>query len=304
VGCATQNCLVTWSDRTIDPHWALNSRSVDSNLNLLGASDTPLLADQADHYLPRLALGANGYLLTWSDETLTSEYGVGGIPLDGNGNVLPGGGVLTSNIATTDLRPAVAWDGTTWWVAWRNDRSPLPVIELARLSANGSPIASLPGPEEGFNSPHDPALAFDGVHMWLVYALDVLGGSRVDGLRYGTDGFPIDAPLQLSLTSVQVSAPVLAGDAHGAALLVWIAGEADGGSTLHHRLLSEAASDGGVVAVDAGTDGGVDAGPGSNDGGHQQPGSYRVGCGCDASSGALALAALLWLTRRRLKWGV
>jgi hypothetical protein len=309
VRCATQSCLVTWSDRTIDPHWALNSRAVDATLNLLG-SETPLLANMADHYLPRLALGGSGYLLAWSDATIGFEYGVGGIPLDTNGAVLAGGGVLTSNISASNARPAAAWDGTVWWVAWRNDRYPQPELELARVDVNGAQVSSPPGPDVGSNTPHDPVLTFDGVHVWLVYALDLSGAARIEGLRYGSDGFPIDVPQRLSGPAPTVSAPALAGDGSGRSLLLWEEGTPDGGGALHHRLLFDLApdaggvtSDGGMDAgTDGGTDGGLDAGPMWIDAGPVGPVYYRAGCGCDTSPGALGVAALLCLARRRLKW--
>ncbi len=320
VRCLGASCLIVWSDRDPSPDWYLNGRHVDANLTIAEPNDVPVMATATSRYLPRLSTGGGDYFLAWSDERVIGTFGTAGTRIDASGQSLDGdGGRLSPNVAAgTNFRPAVTWDGSSWWVAWMDSSVSPSIIELARVHRDGFVLPAPAGPLVELTALRDPELAFDGTYVWLAFGADRADAGSIVGMRYGLDGIPVDLPQALSTPTQWTGMPAMASDGQGRTLLVWLQSASDGGTELHHRLLLEGSSlDAGVDAgtdagVDAGTDAGsgVDAGGGADGGGDAgapdagplSPRTYQVACGCTAvpENEVLALAVLLaWVRRRR-----
>jgi hypothetical protein len=289
VRCETSGgCLAVWSDRTASPSWVLNARHVDTALATLESADLPLFATATSRYLPRMIADGPPFV-AWSDQTPAGTYrvaysrlGIDGAPLDGDG------GTVSGIIGATQARPAVTWDGTSWWLAWDDASQGSPFIGLARVAADGGLLPSPPGPYVTAGVPSQPDLAWDGVAVWLAYDVDVLDGGFIGGMRYGVSGLPLESPLALSAQAAWVRRPTLLGDGQGHALLAWAAAGADGGAELHERMLLEVAEN--VPGPDAAVP----------DAGSLAPRIETVACGCASAADPLAaLLALLCVMRRR-----
>jgi hypothetical protein len=85
---------------------------------------------------PAVAFGGANYLVAWADPRFgcCSIYGTRVSP---GGTVLDPGGVAIATRGNEQLDPAVAFDGTTYFVAWADSRSFSPHIYGAHVSQAG-----------------------------------------------------------------------------------------------------------------------------------------------------------------------
>ena len=77
----------------------------------------------------------------------------------------------------------------------------------------------------------DVAIGGNG-HAMAVWESPKPGGTRISGLRYGADGFPISGEYELGNQWGKNQSPKVAMDASGNTLVVWVATNADSGRTI------------------------------------------------------------------------
>lgn len=190
-------------------------------------ADEPVLTDLA--FLPgdqqlgsaiqaqneaQIAPGGPGYLVVWTDEravlngqTNAPESELSGNMLDIYGQILDtqgnpvGGPIVICNHGRNQRDPAVAWNGSAWFVAFEGDRPDWYFdnnIYGVRVAADGTvldPDPILLFAETNGQGAYDPAVSSDGEN-WLVICDQWFGSPSmrtVRGRRIAPDGSPLDA---------------------------------------------------------------------------------------------------------------
>lgn len=109
------------------------------------------------------------------------------------------------------FRPAVAWNGTHYLVAWEENRFLDPVqdkrIYAARVAADGTVLDATGFAVVEGADPVKPALASDGKGFFLTYqtgSASMISNKGVYGQRLDGNGQPVGAPITLS-TSTQIN---------------------------------------------------------------------------------------------------
>ncbi|HSM93065.1 MAG TPA: hypothetical protein VLT47_09260, partial [Anaeromyxobacteraceae bacterium] len=182
--------LVVWRDyrggTSNDVVGARVSAADGSLLDVAGLSIST--ADGAQEF-PVVAWGGTNYLVLWQD-LRAGNWDVFGARVRGSdGAVLdPGGRPIASDPAQQNPAqqnyPAVAWDGTNFFVAWQELRSAaLPDdydIYAVRLGADAAPVDAVAIPiSTAVRAQEYPSVAWDGTN-YLVAWQDYRGGGSYD----------------------------------------------------------------------------------------------------------------------------
>lgn len=130
---------------------------------------------------PAVASNGSGFLVVW-EEARNGTDGIYGTRVSAGGLVLDPGGIELSNAAGAQLRPAVAWDGTNYVVAWQDARTDGASFDLyaARVSPAGAvldPGGIIVSAEPGDQL--DPALVGTGGAVLAAWS-DLRGGVSHD----------------------------------------------------------------------------------------------------------------------------
>lgn len=131
---------------------------------------------------------------------------------------------------TQEVEPAIATDGTDYFVVWSDQRTDVGLFG-ARVAADGTlrdPVGLRlgvhdPADRDGRYQAHEPAIAYTGTHYLVAFRASFFSNdAHLRVLRVGRDGVPIDRyPQTLVLTGSAVRAPAVAAAADGSALVVW-----------------------------------------------------------------------------------
>ena len=126
------------------------------------ASDAVVVAAPAAQGTPAVAASRKQYLVVWED--FRSGTGdIFGARVSAGGVILDPGGIRISASAGDQRAPVVAWNGTSFLVAWTDERSGGFDVYAARVSSKGAvldpkgiPVSAGPGGQAG------PAIAWNG----------------------------------------------------------------------------------------------------------------------------------------------
>ena len=132
------NYLVTWEVYLHSPPFtaAVYGARVTPTGTVLDPSGIAIATASGNNWGPALAFDGSNYLVTW----LTDRDGtkVNASRVDPAGQVLDPGGLVLDRTAPSDQnRPAVAFDGTNYFVVWQDYRSGGSDIYGARLTEQG-----------------------------------------------------------------------------------------------------------------------------------------------------------------------
>jgi hypothetical protein len=137
----------------------------------VSANTTGLLLSSAspDELTPAVATNGSNYLLAWEDHRPSGAADIYGVRIGLDGTSLDSAAIPISQGINFQQQPAVASDGSNYFVVWRDERSMpgVPDIYGARVSATGPaanavadvqgiPISTATGPQTS------PAIAFGG----------------------------------------------------------------------------------------------------------------------------------------------
>ncbi|HEU5055275.1 MAG TPA: hypothetical protein VFU21_02065 [Kofleriaceae bacterium] len=163
---------------------------------------------------PAIAWSGSRYLVAWRDDRAGSDSDIYVARVESDGVVVDRRGILVSNTTAVLSRPAVAWTGSAWLVAWtRSGRD----IAAARVSPTGV-VTQLGDVAATAATEIAPAFAADGGSGFLVWQADGdVRGARFDGAAFG-------APVAIAATGDPESAPAIAGRTGGGYLVTWQAG--------------------------------------------------------------------------------
>lgn len=182
-------------------------------------SDPMTVPRAGDQSQSAVASHGNGYFVVWRD---AYRRGIFGSRVSAAGEILDPAGIGISS--GEDANPAIAWDGTNYFVAWsRSDhtRAPIGVFgtrvtpEGRVLDAGGFAIAT--GGRQG-----SPAVAFNGTHHLVVWSDWRDGsGSDVYAARVDPAGRVLDPDsIQISAAPRDQADPAVASDG-GDFLIGW-----------------------------------------------------------------------------------
>ncbi|MDY7233224.1 Ig-like domain-containing protein [Hyalangium rubrum] len=167
---------------------------------------------------PAIASNGTDYLAVWTDDR-GGEVDLYGARVSQAGAVLDGFGIPISTAQNAQLSPAVAFDGTNYFVVWNDGRRGSGTdIYGARVSPNGTvldPNGTVVATSISFGlMMSTPAVAFDGAN-YLVAWEEKSGFSaptNLYGARVSTAGTPVGGTLTLSNATGNQSEVALAFD--------------------------------------------------------------------------------------------
>ncbi|UQA64072.1 MYXO-CTERM sorting domain-containing protein [Polyangium aurulentum] len=145
---------------------------------------------------PAIAAGGGQALVVWEDLRNGTSNDIYGARVAANGAVLDASGLQIGAATNEQNRPAVAFDGTSWVVAWHDYRSGTNHdLYAARVTQGGQPLdAAGIAVSTATGSQMYPAMASDGNGTFIVWR-DYRSGSSYDiyGARLSTAGAVLDA---------------------------------------------------------------------------------------------------------------
>jgi hypothetical protein len=145
---------------------------------------------------PDVAYDGTNYLAVWEDYR-AGAYDIYGARVDSSGSVLDASGIPICTATGNDFRPALAYDGTNYLVAWWDERngSSSPDIYAARVSAAGALLdASGIAVDTGTGFAAFADVAFDGTNFLIVWHDDQGGSNDIFGARVSQAGALLDSP--------------------------------------------------------------------------------------------------------------
>ncbi|SEK56549.1 hypothetical protein SAMN05444354_101897 [Stigmatella aurantiaca] len=199
------NFLVVWYGYAgINTTNILGAR-VGSNGTVIDTSNNIISTSANGQYTPAVAHDGTNFLIVWSDRR-SGYSNIYGVLANEVGEVLDHSGITISVKSSYQHNPAVAFGGTTFLVAWQDNRNGFNDIYGARVSGSGAVLETdgLPISKASSNQ-ENPEIAYDGTNflvVWQDYRNDTdnneysesdIYGARVtnSGMVIETDGMPI-----------------------------------------------------------------------------------------------------------------
>jgi hypothetical protein len=213
--------------------------------------DACYIAAADDQLTPAVASGDANSLVVWRDNRNGDAdiYGARLIEEAVQGTILDSAGLVISAAAGAQTVPAVASDGTSYLVAWADQRADTGDIYVCRITHDGSvldpegiPVSAAPG----FQG--EPAVAYDGTDYVVVWT-DMRGGDAdIYGARVTPGGMVVDTSgIALVVDSAWQTRPAVAWDGTNF-FLFWVERRTDVSGDIYGARVTS----GGVVLDSAG----------------------------------------------------
>jgi MYXO-CTERM domain-containing protein len=189
------NYLVVWQDHRSAGSWDVYGARVSAAGTVLDTSGIPISTAVNDQLTPRLAWMAPSYLVVWEDKR-AGTGDIYGARVDATGAVLDATGLAISTAANEQRTPAVAADGTNYFVAWSDARGGSYLGYGARVSAAGAALDPAGISFTTGAAVTSPGVAYDGTRYLVVWSTGAIRGNRVTtagATLDGTTGFQINA---------------------------------------------------------------------------------------------------------------
>ncbi len=215
------NYLVAWQDRrgTAALKYDIYAARINQSGQVIDPSGIPVRVKiPAQQSFPGAAFDGTNYLVVWQDyrgssfPVLLSD--IYGIRVNQSGGIIDSSAIAISHAPNTQCCPAVAFDGTNYFVVWEDMRDNVCVYG-ARVNQAGV-VIDTQGVMFPVSNACSPALAFDGTN-YLVVFIDIYR-SHTYGTLVSPTGVVFDS-FQIS-QSIYAANPVVAfGDTNY--LVVW-----------------------------------------------------------------------------------
>jgi hypothetical protein len=168
------NYLVAWQDRrdTPDLKYDIYAARIDQSGQVLDPSGIPVRVKiPAQQSFPAAAFDGTNYLVVWQDYRNSSSpvllSDIYGIRVSQYGDILDNSAIAISTAPNRQLFPAVAFDGTNYFVVWEEMRDDVAVYG-ARVNQAGVVIDTQGIMILESRFPF-PAIAFDGTNYLVVF---------------------------------------------------------------------------------------------------------------------------------------
>ena len=202
------NFLVVWSDSRSehDPDvfgdiYGARVSPAGVVLDPSGIAIARVPGGQAD---PAVAFDGTNFLVVWTDDFWVGDADVVGARVSRAGSVLDGVGIRIGTGSRPQREPAVAFDGTNFFVVWSADGDVFGT-RVSRagsvLDAPGIPLSTAP------NGQGSPAVAFDGTNLLVVWSDGRLDSFEFDifGARVRTSSFGGGRPVVLDPDGIPIA---------------------------------------------------------------------------------------------------
>jgi len=247
------NFLVAWIDLRSGPTYDIYGTRVSAAGAVQNSAGIPISTAADNQYFPALEWDGTNFLVAWQDFRSGTSFDIYGARVSGAGAVQDATGIPISTAASDQLRPALAWNGSNYLVAWEDLRSGTTLdIYGARVSAAGAvqDAAGIPI-STAANHQAYPDLAWDSTNYLVVWTDFRVGTGDIYGTRVNTAGAVQDAAgIPISTAAGNQLSPALAWDGSNH-LVAWE--DARSGSDVYGARVSAAGAvqDGAGVALAA-----------------------------------------------------
>jgi hypothetical protein len=130
------NFLVAW-EAFVGGNFDIRAARVDTNGTVLDAAANVSTASNGQ-FAPQVASNGASFFVVWQDQRSGSSSDIYGARVSGAGTVVDPAGIPVSTATGNQLEPALAWNGTHYFVAWSDLRASKLEIYGARVDATGS----------------------------------------------------------------------------------------------------------------------------------------------------------------------
>ncbi|MBN1208055.1 MAG: tandem-95 repeat protein, partial [Myxococcaceae bacterium] len=216
---------------TVSPEFGLDTPVTDPG----GGSQTA----------PAVASSGTDYLVVWTDDR-GGDMDIYGARVSQAGAVLDSTGIPIARALNSQQNPAVAFDGTNYFVVWSDGRRGSGVdLYGARVSPAGSvldPTGRVVANSTVFTLMMDfPAIAFDGTNYLIIWEerLGFSAASNLMGTRVSPTGAPVGSAFVVSNATGNQGAPALAFDGTNY-LAVWQDDRSSGQNDIYASRISPA----------------------------------------------------------------
>ncbi len=218
------NYLVVWQDYRNSSYSDIYGARIDTSGVVLDTSGIPISTATDRQESPSVAFDGTNYLVVWKDARSSIYDDIYGARIDTSGVVLDTAGIPISTATDVQGSPSIAFDGTNYFVVWRDYRSGSDYdIYGARMDTSGTildtagiPISTAAG------SQCSPSIAFNGTNYLVVWE-DERNGSNYDiySARVSISGEVLDtAGIPISTSADWEESPSVAFDGTNY-LVVW-----------------------------------------------------------------------------------
>ncbi|MFP2924988.1 Ig-like domain-containing protein [Pyxidicoccus sp. 3LG] len=209
--------LVVWRDNRAGEADIHGARVTSQGL-VLDTSGIALCTERGEQDNPVVASNGTDWMVAWDDNRLDANYeDLYGMRLSRTGVYLSGWSI--TQLSSAMLRPALASDGTDWYVVWEDGRNILGTgawdIFGAQLTGSGtvSPTTGTNLTSGNTGLQLDPAIAFNGTEYlvaWTDYRSNVTNGYDIYATRVSRTGTvtPLGGSVLNSATGHQLAPAV------------------------------------------------------------------------------------------------
>lgn len=191
------NYLVVWQTEISGSLTDIRGARVSQAGVVLDAAGLDISTDPAAQYFPAVAAGGPGHLVVWEDRRNGIGGEIFGARVSKGGALLDAAGIPIGTGKSGNEAPAVAHDGTDYFVVWqRYDSVNAWDIYGARVSAAGTVLdASGIGLCTAWGDQVTPSVAFGGSSHFVVWrGYDNATLQDIHGARISQAGFVLDSP--------------------------------------------------------------------------------------------------------------
>jgi large repetitive protein len=188
IAFAGSDYLVAWTDYRSGFTDDIYGARVSTGGTVLDPGGVAISTAPRDQRQPAVAADSTDYLVTWNDgrSGLDDIYGA---RVSAAGVVLDPSGIAISTAPNEQLKPAVAFDGANYLVAWGDARSGEYRVFAARVSRAGS-VLDPSGITISGSGGANPAIAFDGTNYLVAWQS---GANDIYGARVSPAGIVLDS---------------------------------------------------------------------------------------------------------------
>ena len=166
------NYLVVWQHKTSSQYNIIGCRINQAGVPI-DASGFTICSASRDQKYPAVAFDGENYLVVWQDYRSNSNWDIYGCRVTTDGEVLDGsgnsGGIVISNAAGDQTKPAIAFGDTNYFVVWDDQRPGIHDIYGGRVTIDGD-ILDGTGVQISNNNGTTPAIAFDGTNYLVAWS--------------------------------------------------------------------------------------------------------------------------------------
>jgi hypothetical protein len=187
------NYLVVWQDQRYYD-WNIYGTRVTQTGVVLDTNGIAISTTTGYQYSPALAFDGTNYLVVWQDyRNGTFNDDIYGSRVTQSGIVLDPKGIAISNATESQEFPKIAFDGTNYFVVWRDERSDYWDIYGARVNQSGVVLEPAGiGISTGLYLEWNPSVSFDGTNYLVVWEDRRSLPSDIYGSRVSQDGIVLD----------------------------------------------------------------------------------------------------------------